>query len=877
MSATNNVSISEEDIPLYAALADFSYRRRETDYGLELEIISLLSDGVQLRNPFRNITAVEAEQLLNNFLTNSGSENSSENFTHLATVNGTNDRLGFQVSDRDDGVFHIYNALGLSAFVVQNGDEFIVTFRGTDVGGLLDDSFGLFRGTLQALPSRDDHRPDDFTNIGQIGDHENDIDEGDLFTNIQLGSGTENVTQYDYALALTRFVIENLAGGYEHVNDVTVVGHSLGAGLATLVGAELGTNLVTFAAAPFENQLEFIAAKNAARDIIARYPDVFDHSAQFGVAAFDRSSALEIGEFFLSAVENDGTSTAHFFGGTLQLPPAVFDDFQAELDTYLASYLERIDAGFFSAVQGEFTSSIGGSEFRTGLTRVTHYPTDEFSPTIDDYDNVFYLGENLSEFVVKDVHFLDHAATIGAITAIDSQTSFGRGARADFLGALNFTGEGSYRHAGSLHSLMWATELDNTVTSFADILRSDNFLRFSLFHTPGLAGSFIEDKVGEEGDPSISRGGNLSVEPFYRLLSTSAITNNGFYAYFSDFIGVAGELNSILAPVLLGGNADPTQKNLHSAVIELSLQIIRDAVSGATDFTDFESNLRLNGVNNFQFAGDFEADGYITLNLDAIKAISRDPDQSGEVNQRLQEAIYSRPPLAPIDQSPGFLLPPDYYSAYGITDLGQAIFDRLIAEGLSEFEAIEYTKIEILPNGFINYVPFATGFGAQVDTLIVQTLTGSLSRSFTPGRVEIDLSAQTDGGAAIFLDADDGSPWNDNLDLIFGTQADDFIFGNGNNNYIAGNGGNDVIIGGHGDDIILAGQGSDFIYGGEDYPITEDPETGEFISSDVDTLIILEDVVNADDFNHEFIRDTDGNIIAEAGIITATVGPRYFH
>ena len=767
------MTIQQTDAWIFAALSELAYRRATSDFALDIEGINQgLQEINELENPFAN--TVLLENSLITFLEGSAADNNIYDFTNL--VDGANSSaFGFNVHDSGDGVFHIWNELGFSAFIVQQGSEFIITFRGTDVSALNQDGF--------LLPALQATFGDGFQDVGQIGDDPNHVDEGDFFTNIRLGLGTTVTTQYDYALALTSFVIQNLAGN--DASNVTVTGQSLGGGLATLVGAELGASIVAFGAAPFANQLSIIAEKNAALEIIADNMNLFEGSSVLEL------TDLELGAAFARAVNelSNPSGSMMSFVGDVNVTTLI-QEFIAVRNTFLSTYNERINDGFLSTVEGEFTTTIGNDDFDSTLRLATHGLTSEFISS-ENADQVFNLGQNLSDFIVSGNNGgVIHPRTVGELVAPEPDVAV------DFITTVNNNGEGSVRHSPALNTLLSFTENNADIRSFSNVLEGNNYLRFALFHTPGLAGSLIEDKIGDQGDPGRSLGGNLGVEPLYRLLLTSALnpsSTDDFYNYFVSFTDVIRNTNSLLGSDGVDRDTDPTQQNLHNAVLQFALQIIRDALNGQSNFTDFSNQLNADPlINDGEFAGNFEGDGYITLSLDSIV----------ETDNRFQEAFY---------ESIGSTSP-DSYAAYGYSDLAQAIFDR-IEDATDTETASELTHVEVSA-GFVDYTDFVSEFASELNLIIVQT---EGTENANPPSVNINLSNHTSGGAAIFLGEGLGSTSRDSS-FIEGTTQQDFLLLSNSNEIVNGNGGDDVIIAGGGDDriTIVSSDNNRFIHAGDD-------------------------------------------------------------
>ena len=114
-----------------------------------------------------------------------------------------------------NGMVYTINQDGFAAQVLQNGSQYIVIFRGTDLVGLTSS------------------------------------DTGDLSADYSLSQGSPNAGQLTAMQRLMQTVIAQAGGP----SNVTVAGQSLGGGLAALAGAEFGVQAHVFDPAPFAAQL----------------------------------------------------------------------------------------------------------------------------------------------------------------------------------------------------------------------------------------------------------------------------------------------------------------------------------------------------------------------------------------------------------------------------------------------------------------------------------------------------------------------------------------------------------------------------------------------------------------------------------------------
>jgi len=208
---------NQSDAEFYATLSELAYRRNNLDYSVKLDWLALNPD-----SPFS---------------------------VNVADLNSQLFELGLirllPSDDQDGEVIHLWNETGFSAFVVQRGDQFIISIRGTDVGADIDIAnlfsaiTGLFNGPGPGARNSQDFQAWLVENAPAPGDDQfQNFDAGDWYTNVQLGAGTYGETQYDYVAALVNFVITNLANG--DTSKVIVTGQSLGGGLAGLAAIKFG-------------------------------------------------------------------------------------------------------------------------------------------------------------------------------------------------------------------------------------------------------------------------------------------------------------------------------------------------------------------------------------------------------------------------------------------------------------------------------------------------------------------------------------------------------------------------------------------------------------------------------------------------------------
>ena len=795
------------DAFIHGVLEEIAYRRADTDFAIDLDQLNTAT-AAGTGDRFIDGFVAGAPQLIEGL--------DSLNLTaieqsEIDIANGLNSVFDFDGgvgefrvdADPDTGVYHIWNQAGFSAFVVFDSleQEFIITFRGTDVSQINDESPARYLNSIRdqaGINVLTEFRPDDPNNATdlRIGSEFQHQDEGDWFSNVLLGDGSFErndgsfiETQFDYALALTLFVRDNFAEG--DINNVTLAGQSLGGGLASLAGVVTGAEIYAFGPAPFYSSLQVLADR-------------------FGVNVEVYENHLET-HAFASTVEGEFTTNT---------------DPSSGLQNIVHFGFGRND--LFTAEQYQTGTSIGTFQLNDDLTDIA---TNSFNDSVGFFEGQGFFGEVEFEIVQS------------------------------------FVRESLARHSPALHALLLSGEALLPEIDGLDVLfQESNYLQFAFFNTPGLAGTLLENKEGETDidgtqDPGQSLGTQrdgfgqitesaVSVEPIYRLLLSSVLDQAGsavnvagnpsFYEYFSNFFNLTTQTASILNP---GNDTNPTDKNLHSAVIKIALQIIRDAVGDGESYSDFRDQLNANlGIDALgltaAFAGDFESLGYITLDIEAITA---------ENNIIFQELLFDGRFTILADREE---------EAYGISDLGQAIFDRLVAEGVSEGDAEDITRINVdsafLIPDFIDYTEFVQEY--DFSFLIVQTDTNR--------NINIDLStsvSQDADGAVIFLDNSE-----DTSASVNGTAQRDFIFGDDSADTINGFGGDDNIFSSEGDDTIHVTElgSSGIIDGGEG---------GEVLG---DTLIIGSTITNADNFNNNFNALTDSGTITYSCLLYTSPSPR---
>jgi len=422
------MTVNYADAWIYAYLSELSYRRSSNDYDLDL---GMLGNGVQPDS--------DRVDELNNYV--------RDQLGLFQNSVSSERNLDFEFkSSSSGGVTNYWNESGFSAFVTKQGSEFIITFRGSDVSGVSDAgaSFGAALAGYRIAG--------DFNENQQVGSHPQHVDEGDWYSNVKLGAGTYLETQYDYALALAKFVIDVLANG--NAGNVTLTGQSLGGGLAALVGIELaveyedentGVNadidVYTFGVAPFRRQLEKIAEKNAVLEILEIYESRFENSSFLELSDLLQAKAFaRVADAIpeaLPALLNDFIDK---YGVSIL---DILDEFDQIRDGLVTEYIAQINSGnlYFSSVAGEFTTNSGGISSTLG-NNIHTFSTD----FVSSYDGSFVTGDG-SLYLGRELH---QYVSGGNLLHFSSTGGLRDSSLGDFLFRDGYFQEGSYRHSPAL-------------------------------------------------------------------------------------------------------------------------------------------------------------------------------------------------------------------------------------------------------------------------------------------------------------------------------------------------------------------------------------------------------------------------------------------
>ncbi len=324
-------------------------------------------------------------------------------------------------------------------------------------------------------------------------------------------------------------------------------------------------------------------------------------------------------------------------------------------------------------------------------------------------------------------------------------------------------------HSPTLYNLLIRTRTEPN--KFENLLKGDQALRYSLFEAPGISGPVEGDRVdpagGSFGYSGVTSGGS-SPGILYRALWKSVGQSDGFYEKFYARFG------AWLATGAVGQGLDATAQNdqlsVHSGVVKLGLQVVRDALgvqSNGSVITDVGMNVFGAGDANGPTAG------YIRIDLGDIDADPDDPTQQETLSGSLTQA-------------------------YGVRDINTAV---------AEAVATDLVDAGI---GFTN-AAMTTIIGATRNE--VRDGSKALSNDW---RILIAQAGSADG--AIAYDAKQAGDSGDTslshvvlggtgADDIKGSTAGDYLVGGDGNNKFESGGGSDVIVGGKDKDTYTAHSG----------------------------------------------------------------------
>lgn len=240
---------------------------------------------------------------------------------------------------------YFYSNTGFVGAIIQDGSKYIVVLRGSDTGSPV--TGGDFPGAMLFGES-----------------HGGNLDGMDWYQNRIMGTGRlSERTQADDAIALTKAAIA-LAGSAE---NVSVVGQSLGGGLAGVVSAVLDVKAIAIAPAPFGHQIAALALQEVGRS--CGLPDSLINECLGHY--LNPESPLPLG------VPEHLSQLGFTFAELAQYTNVVRDQYNANLSDNLQ--IHRIDGEFLSNLTDSgFAEFLGASEYFKAPTTV--YELGEASP-----------------------------------------------------------------------------------------------------------------------------------------------------------------------------------------------------------------------------------------------------------------------------------------------------------------------------------------------------------------------------------------------------------------------------------------------------------------------------------------------------------------
>lgn len=249
------------------------------------------------------------------------------------------DDSDIRIFSTDEG--HIYNSslndppsTGFSAFLVQDGDKTVITFRGTDSAA--ESVVSNISATFFNKPGDPKHS-----------------DLGDFNSNNLLGSGTYAPTQWDDVRALVEGVIaRHVDAGQTRekaLENTIVVGQSLGGGLAGLASAVYGVKGYVYAPAPFAKQLAIEAKVFALNAVLARFGQHFTSEFRDGAGIF-ANVQNQIFEIERSLLFNNAFAS----GVDSQTKQLIIQEYRAAEISNNGKYKESISENLHAAtIEGE--------------------------------------------------------------------------------------------------------------------------------------------------------------------------------------------------------------------------------------------------------------------------------------------------------------------------------------------------------------------------------------------------------------------------------------------------------------------------------------------------------------------------------------------
>lgn len=734
---------------------------------------------------------------------------------------------------------------GLTALILRSGGEYIVVFRGTDTSSTSDgeDIVASILGSLSASP----------------GNNDGLVDSGDWISNIALGVGSYdwlvpdglNLSEWGEPFQTqwsgARAIIEELLGLVSgDTTKITVVGQSLGGGLAGLAAAAYDLNGYLFGPAPFENQLKVEARYKvigSLADSIPSGPGAYgnlltDYNSGFTAAFKSLDSRTQTNFLFGYTPEQLISSLQNAIEGivnddVLNLPPDE-QDLAAAGAIVLNDVLDLLDLGVDwtdSLLRGAVFWAMGWVDTPQPFATSSLIGLSPMNITalIQELVDLGLAIEQLNEFIedassVAEAQFNLfsahlHSGSVYTSTVSGEFTTSLDGFDAPIGNGVDlFTGNmvDSYddvfldrpfvnsgtlnseamreelgRHSPALHALLLRAKAEEEVSAsevkFAKALTENLQLYWQLFVDTEASAYGVSSKVPVvSGDPSATGVvGETSLEPLYRLLWQSFDHQEGaFYEYFTELFG----------EVLLQGAAaegideTPVQDgeitgNLSAGIHALILEKIRWRTSLKESYNEAVESLT-GDEEDVEFAGAWDK-GYLILEKEDSKPI---PGVSlGNPIGVAQINAYVARQLQD-ESDPGFL-----EEVFGVA-----------------FSDVQNGTVQ-MPNWDVLIVQAGSDDGgltvdlADTDLIDPTKTYLILGGTDATGGDIVYGSAESEGAMILTLAGDD---------LVFGSETDEIIIGGSGDDDLFGGGGNDVLAGGAGDDRIYSVGGSNLIHAG---------------------------------------------------------------
>jgi hypothetical protein len=675
---------------------------------------------------------------------------------------------------------YIYDiATGFVAMVATDGNgNYVVTFRGTDAGDFKSST--LIAGALNYL-----------TGGGTAPPPANEIDDNDLTQNFLMGSGLAlNQSQAQDAIDLTKAVIA-LAG---NANNVTVTGQSLGGGLAGIVSSVLGVKGYGFDSAPFYKQAFTSAAVEAVEDAVAN-----DTILQ----AFLNGNSTETGSLvaqICSLITKNYVYSSSLSGAApVLLNPPYFND--SNFQTALSIILHN--AGVDVWIGLNETGDVSQQGLQNALALFTTSLSNEMLAAYQPYaSNIASVATNFTQWQIAGQ----------ALDQTDAQgwAAFGlnlAGAQA-FPGGQNSIALATYNMSNidwSLHSpslIALALETQATGYDFSTVTTGDAALQDALFNNQGIAGP--EDNARQDpqyfddvivGGVTANNVPDSSYMPqygpdmgvLYRALwksfSQTSGSTSGLYGYFYNLY------NNLLDTNAAAVGLSDDQLNVgtvHTGIVRLTLQVLRDALANTTTLDDVITNLAAEGISNWNFAGidddNLSDPTQVVVNLHDIK-----PQTGANSGQEVDSTT-------------------EVGAAWGVGDLDTVLWNALstaLGGDTNVTKLTGLTKVQVFGTPAATVpatldipaiqIPAVNGQGFGWKIAVVQVGTGEMD--YVP-----DTLSVTHADGTTSQDSDTGT-------LIIGGDGDDDITGSTAQDFILLGNGNNTVNATWGDDIVVAGTG----------------------------------------------------------------------